>query len=315
MASAASFKDQGNEEFKKENFLKAAALYTQAIKADPENAVLYSNRSAALLKLNKVTKALEDAETAIRLKPEWEKGYFRKAAALEVADKLQEALEVYQLAAKRAEAESGGPSKELANKIRTLSKLHKIKVSHKEDTLVEALLAAVGAAGITGGDLAALNEFAKDMAGHAEGNVREQGHDFPPSVHFLPGSGSASHEEKERHVMANLAFTAPEVYAEFVTGMRATAERLAAAAVLAVIPKAAVAYPQTWSRKGWPASCGGPRQHGLFVQLDVRTGAGGCSRHAWFLPIASEGKGDAKALGKPTAVSAEDFGPLPPLIK
>lgn len=56
-----------------------------------------------------------------------------------------------------------------------------------QDTLVEALLAAVAAAGITGGNLAALNEFAKDMAGHAEGNVRDQGHDFPPSVHFLPG--------------------------------------------------------------------------------------------------------------------------------
>lgn len=35
---------------------------------------------------------------------------------------------------------------------------------------------------------------------------------------------------------------------------------------------------------------------GLFVQLDVRTGAGGCSRHTWFMPIATEGK-DAKTLG------------------
>ena len=34
--------------------------------------------------------ALEDADAAIKLRPEWEKGYFRKAAALEVLDKLQE---------------------------------------------------------------------------------------------------------------------------------------------------------------------------------------------------------------------------------
>jgi tetratricopeptide (TPR) repeat protein len=51
-----------------------------------------SNRSAALLKLNKVAKALSDAEAAIDREPEWDKGYFRKAAALEAQDKLEEVL-------------------------------------------------------------------------------------------------------------------------------------------------------------------------------------------------------------------------------
>ena len=36
-----SFKDQGNEEYKRGNWLKAAAMYTKGIKEDPENAVLY----------------------------------------------------------------------------------------------------------------------------------------------------------------------------------------------------------------------------------------------------------------------------------
>ncbi len=36
-----SLKDQGNEEFKKGGYLKAAALYTKAIKEDPSNHVLY----------------------------------------------------------------------------------------------------------------------------------------------------------------------------------------------------------------------------------------------------------------------------------
>lgn len=49
-----------------------------------------SNRSAALLKLNKVAKALADAEAAIERDPKWDKGYFRKAAALEAQDKLEE---------------------------------------------------------------------------------------------------------------------------------------------------------------------------------------------------------------------------------
>jgi Flp pilus assembly protein TadD len=41
MALAAQLKDQGNEEFRQGNYLKAAALYTKAIKEEPQNAVLY----------------------------------------------------------------------------------------------------------------------------------------------------------------------------------------------------------------------------------------------------------------------------------
>lgn len=47
-----------------------------------------SNRSAALLKLNKVQKALADAEECIKCKPTWEKGYFRKANVLEATQKF-----------------------------------------------------------------------------------------------------------------------------------------------------------------------------------------------------------------------------------
>lgn len=36
-----SLKDKGNDFFKAGNYLKAAALYTQAIKLDPSNATLY----------------------------------------------------------------------------------------------------------------------------------------------------------------------------------------------------------------------------------------------------------------------------------
>jgi len=38
---ADTLKDQGNAEFKKGSYLKAAALYSQAVKQDPNNAVLY----------------------------------------------------------------------------------------------------------------------------------------------------------------------------------------------------------------------------------------------------------------------------------
>lgn len=39
--NAQGLKDQGNSDFKKGNYLKAAAAYTKGIKLEPENAVFY----------------------------------------------------------------------------------------------------------------------------------------------------------------------------------------------------------------------------------------------------------------------------------
>ena len=49
-----------------------------------------SNRCAALLKLQKAAKALTDADTCIRLKPDWEKGHYRKAMVLEAMGELSQ---------------------------------------------------------------------------------------------------------------------------------------------------------------------------------------------------------------------------------
>ncbi|KAL2633315.1 hypothetical protein R1flu_004794 [Riccia fluitans] len=116
--TAPSLKDQGNAHYKSGNYLKAAAVYTQAIKADPNNATLYSNRSAAFLNLSKVTKALADAEMTVKLNPTWEKGYFRKGCALEAAERYEEALAVY-----REALEKSPQSTEVATKIKRLTTL------------------------------------------------------------------------------------------------------------------------------------------------------------------------------------------------
>mmetsp|Transcript_25347 Transcript_25347/g.70913 ORF Transcript_25347/g.70913 Transcript_25347/m.70913 type:complete len:132 (-) Transcript_25347:362-757(-) len=97
--AAQTFKQQGNEEYKAQNYLKAAALYSKAIKEDPSNAVLFSNRCEALLQLKKVGKALQDAEEVIKLKPDWEKGFYRKGSVLEAMERYQEALDCYRQAA------------------------------------------------------------------------------------------------------------------------------------------------------------------------------------------------------------------------
>ena len=75
-------KEAGNAHFKAGEYLKAAASYTKAIKEQPDAHVLYSNRAQAFLKLNKVSKALDDAEKCIVLAPDFVKGYHRKSSAL-----------------------------------------------------------------------------------------------------------------------------------------------------------------------------------------------------------------------------------------
>ncbi|PUU75136.1 At1g04190-like protein, partial [Tuber borchii] len=64
-------------------FSAAYALCTQAIHLNPTSPTLYSNRSAALLSMNKLPLALNDADQAIKLDPTWPKAYRRKASVLE----------------------------------------------------------------------------------------------------------------------------------------------------------------------------------------------------------------------------------------
>lgn len=55
------------------DFHAAVHLYTNALLADPQNCILYSNRSAALLKLGQHQEALDDAVKACELNPKWPK--------------------------------------------------------------------------------------------------------------------------------------------------------------------------------------------------------------------------------------------------
>ncbi|QDZ25447.1 hypothetical protein HOP50_17g79870 [Chloropicon primus] len=116
--NAEELKQEGNALYKDGKYLKAAATYSQAIKLDKENGVLYSNRSAALLQLNKVKKAIADADECIRLKPDWEKGYFRKGTIYESMDKTEEALEAYKLA-----LEKNPDNRDCTNKVKLLTKM------------------------------------------------------------------------------------------------------------------------------------------------------------------------------------------------
>lgn len=81
-AQAEGFKADGNRLLAAKQYTEAVEMYSRALELDPDNAVYFSNRSAAYLAMGDARgKALRDAEKCIELKPEWWKGYSRKGAA------------------------------------------------------------------------------------------------------------------------------------------------------------------------------------------------------------------------------------------
>ncbi|KAH9514777.1 Stress-induced-phosphoprotein 1 [Bulinus truncatus] len=75
-------KEKGNQAFKEGNFPLAVQHYTEAIKRNPDDAKIYSNRAACYTKLMEFPLALKDSEECIRLDPKFIKGYLRKGAVL-----------------------------------------------------------------------------------------------------------------------------------------------------------------------------------------------------------------------------------------
>ncbi|CAM0875476.1 unnamed protein product [Alopecurus aequalis] len=78
----ARLKSSGAKAVEGKDYVAASKFYTEAIKLDPADAVLYSNRSLCYLKCGEEHDALVDANACVNLRPEWHKGYYRKGAAL-----------------------------------------------------------------------------------------------------------------------------------------------------------------------------------------------------------------------------------------
>ncbi|KAF8059431.1 TTC1 [Scenedesmus sp. PABB004] len=319
---AAGLREQGNALFKAGDFLKAAAKYTAALREpgtpDADAARLYSNRSAALLKLNKVAKALADAEAAVRLDPGWDKAHMRMALALESAERLEEALAAYQRAAAAAAA---GADAEYAARVKALTKA----VGRRASTAAKV---AKSKARHSPAEAAAL-EWAEAKCAYALERARDEGTGFAPELHFLQGRGTsgggAAAASGEVAVRAARAFDAPEVLAEFVGQMRSKAEELGARAVLLIAPKQAVAFPQTWRRADWPFAA----HDGVFVQLQATVAAAPADSAGGRPDQAAKGAGEGSSVlrrvwfirmrdGKPPLEAQEvgqEFELLPLVLK
>lgn len=89
-------REKGNEYFKEQKYPEAVKHYTEALKRNPKDPRVYSNRAACYTKLGALPEGLKDAEKCIELDPSFVKGYTRKGAIQFFMKEHDKALETYQ---------------------------------------------------------------------------------------------------------------------------------------------------------------------------------------------------------------------------
>lgn len=86
-------KDKGNDAFKRGDNKEAIDFYTKAIEMDPDNHIFYSNRSAAYMKEDYISKAFHDGLKCVELAPKWSKGYNRLGVAQQGLKRFIQAID------------------------------------------------------------------------------------------------------------------------------------------------------------------------------------------------------------------------------
>ncbi|KAK9148001.1 hypothetical protein Scep_006758 [Stephania cephalantha] len=89
-------REKGNECFKQQNYPEAVKHYTEALRRNPKDPKVYSNRAACYTKLGALPEGLKDAEKCIELDPTFSKGYTRKGAVQFFMKEYDKAMETYQ---------------------------------------------------------------------------------------------------------------------------------------------------------------------------------------------------------------------------
>ncbi|XP_069895943.1 LON peptidase N-terminal domain and RING finger protein 3 isoform X1 [Dipodomys merriami] len=92
LVRASQLRQEGNQLYQEQQVEAALLKYNEALSLDPNDALLYSNRSQINFTLKSHEDALHDAEIACKLRPKGLKAHFRKAQALVNLGKVEEAL-------------------------------------------------------------------------------------------------------------------------------------------------------------------------------------------------------------------------------
>ena len=149
---------RGNEAFAASLYSKAIEHYSNAVKQDPFNHVLFSNRSAAYASLRLWDKAIADGNECVRLRPDWAKGYCRLGAAFEGQNDLVKAENAY----------AEGLEREPEN---ALLQISLFRVCGAEKTSIDHLQTGASTGKVKGGSRRALSSSAamgaSGLSGHA----------------------------------------------------------------------------------------------------------------------------------------------------
>jgi len=88
-------RNKANQKFTGKSYAEAMDLYNRAFNMTPYDHLVLGNRSITHLKTGNLKAALEDADLAVSLKPEWAKGHLRRGNALKMLGQHEEAFKAF----------------------------------------------------------------------------------------------------------------------------------------------------------------------------------------------------------------------------
>lgn len=324
---------EGNKHFSSGDFVKAIAAYNKAIKADPGNGVLYSNRAAAFIQLGKEHKAIKDAEQAIELKPDWAKGYFRKGAALvgqrkwdeavvilkkalELEPKSREINNLLKDATRKRISDGNGAEKKREDKglklVASNEDMPSSKTSGSSGSVSGKAKAApsVAAKAPIGFSESVIETFVQDSLKSALIQYSQKG-ELKSIVYMQPSEQG----ESLQMVGIEAGFDSPQANEQCCEFLRTYAADKKALAVITMAEKKNIAYPQVWKNKTSQQWRWGPSENGILMQLDafsVGATAMTTERKLWFIPTGAGGKGQPT---EPVELPVDSFQIMPPLLR
>ena len=138
LEKALDFKTQGNNAYKEQRYENAKELYTKSLQFNPNSAVTLSNRSAVYLHFKEYIQAIEDANQAIRVDPDFVKSYFRLGKCHVATGNLVQAKVMFEKAL-ASEPNNQSTLKEINNCDRLISTQSKCEKAFEDSNFRESI--------------------------------------------------------------------------------------------------------------------------------------------------------------------------------